>query len=391
MLDIETKARETMDELLKEPIDINQYVKDITETKIISVEDNVRQYLKNNYKKNTTLTQLQVDHQWGEPSGIAPDRAYEWKDVLKRIEDNPGKPFNVSDVWIGTNLIYIITKFNRIPSIKRCISNLDQTYDVHNDASPIGLNWEALDRPTFYVVMYKGNPILCSTKGGHRGSKCVLSNGYGSDMPCTVTYIGTLDIEDVNDRCALMHHIDCNKRENQGAEDRLTSGVEAKDESFVNVMQDLIHCKLYADEDKMKSTAIKGFKKISSWQGFDSVRKQYGLDITKYGVDMIAKYNPNDETIITQSLETIACFKTKFDKRIHEIKSTTDIFDKFMDTYFQMNKQSDLREQGKIVKDVLSLVESFNKWCRKQDFPIKQNAITNKHLVKAFGDKLKVS
>ena len=155
MLDIETKARETMDELLKEPIDINQYVKDITETKIISVEDNVRQYLKNNYKKNTTLTQLQVDHKWGEPSGIAPDRAYEWKDVLKRIEDNPGKPFNVSDVWIGTNLIYIITKFNRIPSIKKCISNLDQTYDVHNDASPIGLNWEALDRPTFYVVLYE--------------------------------------------------------------------------------------------------------------------------------------------------------------------------------------------------------------------------------------------
>ena len=54
--------------------------------------------------------------------------------------------------------------------------------------------------------------ILCSTIGGMRGTLVVLSEGFNSDIPCKVTYIGTLDIETVHGRCALIHHIDCNKK-----------------------------------------------------------------------------------------------------------------------------------------------------------------------------------
>ena len=41
--------------------------------------------------------------------------------------------------------------------------------------------------------------ILCSTIGGH--VLVVFSEGFNSDIPCKVTYIGTLDIETVHGRC----------------------------------------------------------------------------------------------------------------------------------------------------------------------------------------------
>ena len=103
--------------------------------------------------------------------------------------------------------------------------------------------------------------ILCSTIGGHRGTLVVLSEGFNSDIPCKVTYIGTLDIETVHGRCALIHHIDCNKRVNQGAEDRISSGVEANDLEFIEVMKDLLTCKLYVDKHKNlhSYTELEGF------------------------------------------------------------------------------------------------------------------------------------
>ena len=390
-MDYETQSPESLDNLTKEPIDLTKYLKNIAETKIINVEDNIRKYLKLRYKDLTTLSQLQANHFWGKPSGIKPDEAYSFDDIVKMVKENPNQKFSKSDVWVDTSLIYIITKFNRRPTIKKCIENLDETFDDQNNAAPIGLNWEALDTPHYYLVKYNGKLVLCSTIGGHRASMCVLVNGYGSKMPCRVTYIASVDIADVSQRCALIHHIDCNKREPQNATDRLSSGVEAKDGTFIKVMQDLIHCKLYVDEDQMKSVAIKGFRKCSSWQGFKGIRIKYGLDITKYAVDMIMKNTKDEETILTQALETIASFKYNFNKRLLEINSSKDIFDDFMTVYFGMNTQPDLKEEEKSEKDVLALVDTFNKWCKKKDFGIKTNALTNKHLVKAFGDKIKVS
>ena len=392
-MDYDTQSQESLANLTKESIDLTKYLKSITETEIINVEDNIREYLKSHYKKLTTLSQLQADpeHNWGKPSGIKPDVSYSFDDIVKMVEENPNQKFSKSDVWVDTSLIYIITKFNRRPTISACIKNLDETFDSENNAAPIGLNWEALDTPHYYLVKYNGILVLCSTIGGHRGSMCVLANGYGSKMPCRVTYIGSVDIADVSQRCALIHHIDCNKREPQNATDRLSSGVEAKDRTFIKVMEDLIYCKLYVDEDQMKSVAIKGFRKCSSWQGFKAIKKEYGLDIAKYAVDMIMKNTKDEETILTQSLETIASFKYNFSERLDGINSSADIFDDFMNVYFIMNTQSDLKTEGKILKDVLVLVETFNKWCKKQDFGIKTNALTNKHLVKAFGDNIKVS
>jgi hypothetical protein len=106
---------------------------------------------------------------------------------------------------------------------------------------------------------------------------------------------------------------------------------------------------------------------------------------------MIMKNTEDEETILTQALETIASFKYNFSKRLFEINSSKDIFDDFMSDYFVMNTQSDLKSKGKSEKDVLALVDTFNKWCKKKDFGIKTNALTNRHLIKAFGDKVEVS
>tara|TARA_B100000214_G_scaffold372855_1_gene351935 strand:+ start:1524 stop:2675 length:1152 start_codon:yes stop_codon:yes gene_type:complete len=373
-MDILTQAQEVFEEITKEPIDITEYLKDINETKIISVEDNLKEYLKNNNKKHNTLSEIQNVNSWKKPSGIKPNSTHTFESILKMIDDNPAKPFTISDVWVKTDIIYIITKFNRLPSIPDCIKNL-------NFAS--GLNWEALDSPHYYIVEYQGKLVLCSTIGGHRATLCVLSNGYGSIMPCRITYMGSVDIVDVSERCALIHHIDCNKRANQVAEDRLASGVEAKDFEFTKVMQDLIYCRLYVSEDKMKSFKIKDFRKCSSWQGFKSAKNDYGIDITKYAIDMIIKNTDKSQTIFTQAVETIACFKDSFQERLLNLCRSKDIFDLFLTDYFQTNDQSDLKSNGKLVEDVLALVGGFNKWCKKNQYTYQQQAITNKHLVNA--------
>jgi hypothetical protein len=387
-MDIKTKSNESLEQLTREPIDVTEFLKNITETKIISIEDNIKEYLKTSNKQLTTLSEIKDYHNWAKPSGIKPDEAYTFDDIQKMVEDNPDKKFSKSDVWVNTSLIYIITKFNRVPQIPECLRHLDFTN---------GLNWEALDTPHYYLVKHNGRLVLCSTIGGHRGTMCVLSNGYNKNMPCRVTYIGSVDIGDVAERCALIHHIDCNKRANQNATDRLSSGVEAKDQIFINTMEDLIYCNMYADEDQMKSDSIDGFRKCSSWQGFKSIRGDrdpkkntgYGLSVTKYAVDIIMKNTPDEETILTQALETIACFKYHFGDRCNQLCSSKDIFKEYLELYFGINTQSDLKSEGKLHEDVLNLVKSFNKWCKKKNLS-KQSAITNKHLINAFGDKLEI-
>ena len=116
------------------------------------------------------------------------------------------------------------------------------------------------------------------------GEHLLLSEGFNSDIPCKVTYIGTLDIETVHGRCALIHHIDCNRRVNQGAEDRISSGVEANDLEFIEVMKNLLTCKLYVDKQQMKSSMIKDCRQISSWMNFKSSVKDYGFENVKWSV-----------------------------------------------------------------------------------------------------------
>lgn len=280
-------------------IDIQNYVKNVHESEIISIQDNVREYLKNNDKLNT-LAEIQKHNKWKKPEGVIPDRTYSFDDILKRAKQNPNTPFSVSDVWAPTSKIYIITKFNRVPKVPKVISNLNFTSC---------LNWEALDSPHYYLCLYKGMMILCSTIGGHRGTLVVLSEGFDSEIPCKVTYIGTLDIETVNDRCALIHHIDCNKRVNQGAEDRMASGVEANDEKFEVTFRHLIQCKLYVDKEKMKPSMINDFRQISSWMSFESSVKDFGFTDVKFAVDQIICNTKDNEKVLSQAVETIACIK----------------------------------------------------------------------------------
>ena len=172
-MDIKTKSNESLEQLTREPIDVTEFLKNITETKIISIEDNIKEYLKTSNKQLTTLSEIKDYHNWAKPSGIKPDEAYTFDDIQKMVEDNPDKKFSKSDVWVNTSLIYIITKFNRVPQIPECLRHLDFTN---------GLNWEALDTPHYYLVKHNGRLVLCSTIGGHRGTMCVLSNGYNKNM-----------------------------------------------------------------------------------------------------------------------------------------------------------------------------------------------------------------
>ena len=364
-------------------VDIQKYLKTVHETQIISIEDNIRNHLKNN-KKYNTLSEIQKHNKWNKPEGIMPDRTYTFDDVIKRAEQNPDKPFSVSDVWAPTSKIHVVKKFNRIPEVDKVIKNLNFTNC---------LNWEALDNPHYYLCKYKGMMILCSTIGGHRGTLVVLSEGFDSDIPCKVTYIGTLDLETVHGRCALIHHIDCNKRVNQGAEDRISSGVEANDLEFIEVMEDLLSCNLYVDKEQMKPEMVTDCRQISSWMNFKSSVKDYSFENVKWAVEQIIKNTDDGEKIIAQSVETIACIKHYFQidiKRVERI-ADGDTFVKFLEEFFHLgNTKQDIRHHGKVIKDVLELVGAYNKYVKKR-FGCRYAPIPTKRLFEVFGEELDIS
>ena len=103
-----------------------KYLKSVHETQIISIEDNIRNHLKNN-KKYNTFSEIQNHNKWGRPEGIMPDRTHILLMMsLRDPEQNPDKPFSVSDVYL-TSKIYVIKKFNRIPEVDKVINNLNLT------------------------------------------------------------------------------------------------------------------------------------------------------------------------------------------------------------------------------------------------------------------------
>jgi len=372
----------------RENIDISTFLKSTSKSEIISVEDNIRGHLKNN-KKYNTLLEIQEYSKWGEPYGIKPRKAYDFQKMLDLIEKNPDEEFTRSDVWVPTDKIVIFTKFNRKPDVSRCIAHLN----VDLNKNRFGLNWQALDTPHYYLVMIDGVIYLMSSIGGHRATMCVLSNGFNSQMPCRVTYIGTLDKQEVQDACAKTHHTDSDKRANQVAGDRLASGVEAGDERFIKHMTDLLACRLYADVDKIDVKKAKDMRKITSWQGHAGIVKNFGIENAKYASDKIREYEKKPEPILSQAVETIACFRWNFiDEQNIDIAKRH--FDKFLDWYFtNFNTQSDLKSEGKIGADVIYLVERFNRWSKGQNW-FKQgsnNPITNKHTMKAFGESVKIT
>lgn len=364
------------------PIDVNEYLKSIEETTIISIEENVRNYLKSK-KEHNTLSETQQFNGWGKPQGVTPVRAYSFEDILSKVQSNPNEPFSLSDVWINTAQIYIITKFNRIPSVSAAIQSL-------NFAG--GLNWEALDTPHYYIAFINNEIVLVSTIGGHRGTMGVLTNGFGSELPSRVTYVGSLDINVVHERCALIHHIDCNKRANQNANDRMSSGVEAKDPKFIRYMEDLLRCKLYIDSNQMKQDKITDYRQISSWMNFVNTLKVCGFEHTYWASEHLRKNTEQGEKIISQAIETVARTRYHFNNEIKKVKPEGDVFAEFIEWYFNecCEDQHELRTDGDVVKNCLKLVDKFNKWSKKR-YARRYNAILDQAKVDAFGDGVTVS
>ena len=82
-------------EQLASPINVQDYLKSISDTQIITIESLVKEMISNN-KKATTLTELQFLHDWNDPNGIVPSRAHEWEDILAMIGCQP-----IHDVRLG--------------------------------------------------------------------------------------------------------------------------------------------------------------------------------------------------------------------------------------------------------------------------------------------------
>ena len=342
-------------------IDTQDFLKSITESKKITVEKIVKDYLFDN-KKQQTISQIQTTNSWSKTqSGVRPEKRYIFQDVVNRVKENPDKKFSMSDVWAPSNLVTIISKFNRHPSMTSAITHL-------NFAN--GLNWSSFDTPSMYLAEDEnGDLLLVSAKGGHRTVMGILTFGFACDLPVRITYIGTLDLEEVCKQAAIDHHIDCNKRNNQTADDRIVSGVEAEDYALLEVMQSLIDFKLYVKEDLMKPDMIKDFRKCTSWQSIKISIKNNGYAQTKYAVEHLIK-NTQKEAIISQSVEVVANFKNKFQKQIDKVfPKSYDSLSDFIEWYFSdySRNQHTLRSGGDTDECTIELCSLFNIWCEKEE------------------------
>ena len=77
-------------------------------------------------KKQQTISQIQTTNSWSKTqSGVRPEKRYIFQDVVNRVKENPDKKFSMSDVWAPSNLVTIISKFNRHPSMTSAITHLN--------------------------------------------------------------------------------------------------------------------------------------------------------------------------------------------------------------------------------------------------------------------------
>ena len=353
------------------PIQISDYIKPIKDSKTISVVDVIKEYL-TDFKTKTTLSEIKRTNAFQEPEGVKPDVGKTLQDVLDRIEENPSEQFTMADVWYHCNMVYVPDYFNRRPSIKQCIDNLN----FKNC-----LNWSALDTPATYIAKYKRQIVLISTKGGHRTGMVILSEAnYEAVMPGRVTYIGTLDYERVVEYASPDHHYDSNKRNNQNSRDRLRSGTAASDFEFTEVMESLIDFKLYDDQNVLQEAFIKeGFRQVTSWQSIKTSIKENGYENTKYAVEKIIKYDENLTSVVSQSVETIANLKNKFGKVIQNVNTKKDVLDEFLNFYFDFHSQSDLRVAKETQANTFILATMFNTWARKYYSLGRKSPIQSKH------------
>jgi hypothetical protein len=371
-------------------INTEEYIKSAKEAPKFKVEALIKDYLFKQ-KKQQTLSQVQTFNSWKNPTGIAPDKSLTFDDLVKRIESNPNTPFSVADVWISSELITIISQFNRIPNIADCIRNLN----YHN-----GLNWSALDTPSMYIAKDENdNYIMVSTKGGHRSVMSVLTLGFNCELPIRATYIGSLDLIEVCEQAAIDHHTDCNKRNNQTADDRIVSGTAADDYEMKEVMESLIDMKLYVKEGAMKSEKIDGFRKCTSWQSLKTSIKDNGYENTHYATEQIMKNTKSQEAIMSQSVEVIANFRNKFKRQIDNVNPMVyDTLSDFLKWYFKdiTRNQSTLRADKDTQLSTITLAKLFNLWCQTNEYANREKAgrsmngykspITARHIVDAFDD-----
>jgi hypothetical protein len=371
-------------------INTEEYIKSAEEAPKFKVEALVKDYLFKQ-KKQTTLSQVQTSNGWKTPTGIAPDKSYTLDDLVKRIESDPDTPFSVADVWISSELITIISQFNRIPTISDCIRHL-------NDMG--GLNWSALDTPSMYIAKDENdNYMMISTKGGHRSCMSVLTLGFDCNVPIRATYVGSLDLTKVCDKASIDHHTDCNKRNNQTADDRIISGTAADDTEMKEVMESLIDMKLYVKEGAMKSEKINGFRKCTSWQSLKTSIKDNGYENTHYASEQIMKNSKSGDAIMSQSVEVIANFRNKFKKQIDKVDPMVyDSLSQFLNWYFMdiTRNQSTLRADKDTQLSTITLAKLFNLWCQTNEYTNREKVgrsmngykspITARHIVDAFDD-----
>lgn len=363
--------------------DPQDYLLSIEETVPVHVSTFLDEWLQKNRRINQTPEDMRVANGW-KPTGIEPETNYTWDEILSRVEQHPHQPFNLHGCSIPISSVWIFPKFNRLPEPTHCKNNLNY--------NPLGkgLSYQAMGSPQFFLVEIDGELACMSVAGGHRSIMSAMQFGYEGFIPgVNLIYVGSVELESAMPLASATHHQDCSKRNNQNADQRLVSGVEANDEKLVEQFQWLMARNLYTDKTKMPDHVIKDMREITSYSSIMTARKNVKKDsswdtVLEWFFDEVA----DGHKINTSSLEAVTIVWDTFGDVIKEkSKKVPDLFEEYIRGQLHFSGQEHFRVQTKSKKytahqNAWKIVGDFNVWC-KNARGFKQNIITKREISKA--------
>lgn len=346
-------------------IDPQDYLLSIQETVPVRVVTLLDDWFHKNPKKRAkTPEDLRLTYGWS-PTGIEPETNYTWDDLLLRVEQNPDKPFNLHGCRVPIDSVYVFPKFNRLPEPSVCQKNLN------TNTLGAGLSYQGLGAPQFFLVKIDGEIVLISVAAGHRTIKCAFQFGYDGFIPgANVVYVGSLDLEAPMPLASATHHQDCSKRNNQSANQRITSGVEAEDPKYVEQFQWMIDRGLYFDKTKVSDRVTSNMRQIGAPDSLNRARKNVENDSSwDVVIGWFKEIVPPEETLLVNSLEPVTIVYDTFNEAIQKKSNGTNLFKEFIQGQLSFCSQKHFRVQNNNKKytahqNAWKIIEDFNEWCK---------------------------
>ena len=360
-------------------IDLSKKLHEYNEANdLVNIADEVDKYFSNRKKEPHTAAKMVEKNKWSE-SGIKPE-GESFGDLDIRIRR--GLPFDTNG-WVPNDIISGNKQHNRSNTIN--FNNIITHLNLRN-----GLFWQAMNITLVVYYLDDGSYKLITVIGNHCTAKSIIVNGRGARVFARVISLGkNASLSEIRKFGAIIHHTDSDRRTNQGANDRLISGVHAGEEQYMNTMKVLVDMG-FDMKNQVKQNGLP-LKAISSAQSLMSVIKEYkNYDMVKENGQLIRATWPEAKKILVSGLSVLCTIRHYFPKKVG-----SELMKEFITDWAKGgNEQEDLYPNSTNNKDIMvptyDLIKSLNKWYKKKYNKTKV-LISRRDIFKAIPEDLLVN